>query len=133
MDDDAAVHITERTLIAMVSHMRSRSVDGFVGMFAEDAVLFGSEAGECAIGAAELRAFASRIFARPHTYGWTWQVMTARRAGRWIWFVAPATVVLHEADGSEVPAPYRLSGVLEQKAGRWVFVLFNGGEPTNPE
>ena len=132
VDDETPVHATERTLTALVSHMRSRNVDGFVGMFTEDAVLFGSEAGESATGAGQLRAFATRLFAAPRTYGWTWQAIKARRGGKWIWFVVPASVVLQEDDGSEVSAPYRLSGVLEQEAGRWFLALVNGSAPAAP-
>jgi len=50
-----------------------------------------------------------------------------------LWFVAPATVVMRQDDGSETVAPYRLSGVLRRgRDGDWRFVLFNGSEPTVP-
>lgn len=32
-------------------------------------------------------------------------------------------------DGTELKAPYRLSGVLKRESDGWRFVLFNGAEP----
>lgn len=117
-----------------VTRLRERDLAGALQLFSDDPVLFGSEAEETAHGVPELEAFFRRLFERPQTYGWTWEEPTVRKAGSVIWFVAPATVVVHSDDGSEQSAPYRLSGVLERVAdGRWLFSLFNGAEPVLPD
>jgi ketosteroid isomerase-like protein len=80
-----------------------------------------------------LREFFERIYRRPHTYGWTWDDMTVDGDDGLLWFVAPATVVIRQDDGSETVAPYRLSGVLRRgRDDDWLFALFNGSEPTVP-
>lgn len=118
----------------LVMRLRERDLDGVLQLFSDDPVLFGSEAAETAHGVSELEAFLGRLFERPQTYGWTWDEPTARQAGGVVWFVAPATVVLHGTDGSERSAPYRLSGVIERVVdGRWLFSLFNGAEPVSPD
>jgi len=43
-----------------------------------------------------------------------------------------ATAELRGDDGTVQTLPYRLSGVLRQAPGGWVFELFNGSEPTQP-
>lgn len=124
--------IVNEVMAEFVRYLRDRDLEGALGLFHDDAILFGSEAGESALGIPELRAFFGRLFERPQTYGWTWEATTARRRDRVVWFVAPATVVIRGGDGSERFAPYRLSGVLEQEAtGRWLFSLFNGAEPVS--
>jgi ketosteroid isomerase-like protein len=52
-----------------VTCLRDRDVDGATRLFEDDAVLFGSEHGESAVGRAGLRAFFERLFERPHPYG----------------------------------------------------------------
>jgi ketosteroid isomerase-like protein len=120
-------------LTAFVTQLRARDVEGASDLFEEHAVLFGSEEGESAHGRDGLREFFERIYRRPHTYGWIWDDMTVDGDDGLLWFVAPATVVIRQDDGSETVAPYRLSGVLRRLHNdEWRFVLFNGSEPTVP-
>ena len=110
--------------------LHTRDIDGAVSLFDREAVLYGSEDGESAVGHAGLRSFFSRIFARPGTYGWEWDSLSVRGTSHVVWFVGPAVVVIRTDDGTERTAPYRLSGVLQRQSdGRWLFVLFNGSEP----
>lgn len=123
--------IVEDALRLLVAGLRRRDIDGVLALFHSDAVLFGSEDGEQAIGAEQLRAFLTRLFDRPHTYGWSgWDPVITGGSGGTVWFVAPSTVVVKDDAGGEASAAYRLSGVLEQDtAERWLFRLFNGSEP----
>ena len=79
----------------------------------------------------ELRVFFVRLFARPHTYGWSeLEPLHTGGSNKLVWFVAPTTVVVRDEDGNEQRAPYRVSGVLEfADDTRWLFRLFNGSEP----
>jgi ketosteroid isomerase-like protein len=126
--------IVDEALHRLIAGLRRRDVEGVVALFHGDAVVFGSEQGEQAIGAEELRAFLSRLFERPHTYGWAgWNPLLTGGDGDLIWFVSPSTVVLQDDAGREQEAPYRLSAVLElADDGRWLFRLFNGAEPVVP-
>jgi ketosteroid isomerase-like protein len=126
-DCDAVVEDLMRTF---VGRLRKRDVEGVISLFDQAAVLFGSELGESAKGHAELQSFFKRVLARPQTYGWEWESLSARGTSDVVWFVGPATVVLRANDGTERKAPYRLSGVLQRQSnGRWLFALFNGAEP----
>ena len=55
----------EEALGALLARMRARDVDGALALFHADAVVFGSERDECAVGSVELRALLLRLFARP--------------------------------------------------------------------
>jgi ketosteroid isomerase-like protein len=132
MDEASRREIVEDALRQLETHLRRRDVGGTVALFHQDGVAFGSEEHEHAVGADELRAFLSRLFARPHTYGWSgWEPLLTGGSDVLIWFVAPATVVVRIDQGGDERAPYRLSGVLERADdGRWLFRLFNGSEPS---
>ena len=123
--------IVKDALRGFEAQLRLRNAEGAVALFSADGVLFGSEEHESATGVDELRDFFSRLFARPHTYGWSeFEPLHAGGSERLLWFVAPTTVVVRRHDGSERRAPYRVSGMLELgRDGRWLFRLFNGSEP----
>jgi ketosteroid isomerase-like protein len=122
--------IVQEHLRALVEGLRQRNLEGVLSLFDERAVLFGSEAGERAIGRAELASFFGRLFAEPRTVGWEWNSLHVGSAGDVSWFVGPAMVVVRTEDGAEQRLPYRLSGVLcRDLDGRWRFAQFNGAEP----
>jgi ketosteroid isomerase-like protein len=123
--------IVDSALRSLTAALRRRDADGVLALFRDDAVLLGSEDGEMAVGALELREFLARIFARPGTYGWSgWDPVITGGTQDVLWFVAPATVIVRDDADGEQSAPYRLSGVLEPgRDGRWLFRLFNGAEP----
>ena len=134
MADASARRIVEQVMHDFVERLLARDVEGTLGFFHDDAVLFGSELGEDAQGIDELRAFFERLFGRPRTYGWTWEAPRTGSSGNVIWFAAPATVEIHGDDGTERSSPYRISGVLvRDDGGRWRFRLFNGAEPVPNE
>jgi ketosteroid isomerase-like protein len=126
--------IVDEALHRLIAELRGRDMEGVLALFHSDAVLFGSEEGEQAIGAEQLRAFLARLFERPHTYGWAgWNPLLTGGTEDMVWFVAPSTAVIQDDAGHEEDAPYRLSGVLERaNDGRWLFRLFNGAEPISP-
>lgn len=122
--------IATAALQRFVSALRTRDLDAAVSLFAEDAVLFGSEADEVAEGADELRTFLAAVFSQLATFGWSWDAPIARLEGDVVWFVVPAITTVIQDDGGKKTFPYRLSGVLRQDARKeWVFAMFNGSEP----
>jgi ketosteroid isomerase-like protein len=104
-----------------------RRLEGVLSLFAPDAdaTLMGSSAGEIARGPLELRTFLKRIFSSPQRVSWEWDDVSISCAGEVAWLWLEGALVL---DGRSDRA-YRISGVLEQRQGRWLWSLFHGSEP----
>ena len=127
-DDRTPEAIAHSILTTLADCTRRRDLTGVLDLFVDDAALFGSDAGEFAVGRSDVREFLTAIFAEPVTYGWTWDHPVAGRHGDVVWFVADGQAIL-EGEGAPAPVPYRLSGVLLQVNGGWRFTLFNGAQP----
>jgi ketosteroid isomerase-like protein len=127
-DDRTPETIANSILMRLDGGARRRDLTGVLDLFVDDAALFGSDAGEFAVGRADVRRFLAGLFAEPVTYGWTWDHPVAGRHGDVVWFVADGQAIL-EGEGAPPPVPYRLSGVLLHVNGGWRFTLFNGTQP----
>jgi ketosteroid isomerase-like protein len=105
-----------------------RRLEGVLSMFAPDAdaTLIGSSVGEIARGPIELRAFLEQVFASPQTISWEWDDVSVSASGEVAWLWLEGALVL---DGRS-DRPYRISGVLERRHGRWLWTLFHGSEPS---
>ena len=105
-----------------------RRIEGVLSLFAPDAdaILIGSSVGEIARGPLELRAFLEKMFDAPHTISWEWDDVSISACGdvAWLWLEGALC-----RDGRSERA-YRISGVLERRAGRWLWSLFHGSEPS---
>jgi hypothetical protein len=104
-----------------------RRLEGALSLFAPDAdaTILGSSIGEIARGPIEIRPFLEQLFAGPQAIAWEWDdvSISARDDVAWLWL--EGALVL---DGRSDRA-YRISGVLERRAGRWLWSLFHGSEP----
>ena len=122
---------TEREVFAALDdffdHLANQRLEEVLAAFALDAdvALYGSEVSEIAIGPAALRSFFGRLFDRPSGPRFAFRQRRLSSSGNIAWFVADAEVTV----GPHVASPYRLSGVLEKRNGRWLWRLFNGSEP----
>jgi ketosteroid isomerase-like protein len=116
------------TLGELRAAVSERRIEGVLSLFAPDAdtTLIGSSAGEIARGPLELRAFLERLFASPQTVGWEWDDVSVSAQGDVAWLWLEGALVL---DGRSDRA-YRISGVLERRAGRWLWTFFHGAEPS---
>jgi ketosteroid isomerase-like protein len=105
-----------------------RRLEGVLALLAPDAdaTLIGSAAGEIARGPIELRRFLERLFDRPQAIAWEWDDVSVSARGDVAWLWLEGALVL---DGRADRA-YRISGVLEQRSGRWLWSLFHGSEPS---
>ena len=83
--------IVDSVLTELVGYTWRRDLIGLLGLFVDDAALFGSDEGEFARGRAGLKDFLAGVFAEPVTSGWTWDEPVAGRQGDVVWFVAAAT------------------------------------------
>jgi ketosteroid isomerase-like protein len=128
MSEGAGAHATVwRAVEDFFEHMAAGRMDDVLAAFApdEDVALYGSEASEAFVGRSAIGDFLRRLFARGHGPRFTFLRHRIASEGDTAWFVADAEV---EAGGIRV-APYRVSGVLVRRDGRWLWKLFNGSEP----
>lgn len=126
----ATAEVREEILVALGelrAAVADRRIEGVLNLFAPDAdtMLVGSSVGEVARGPLELRAMLQRLFAGP-SITWEWDVVQVSCSGDVAWLYAGAALVL---DGGADARPYRISGVLERRSGRWLWTLFHGSEP----
>ena len=108
--------------------LRERRLEGVLSQFAPDAdaVVIGSSLGEVARGPIEIRAFFNRLFAQPDPVTWEWDYVSVSCAGDVAWLSLEGAVVV----GASSARPYRITGVLERRQGRWLWSLFHGSEPS---
>ena len=125
----ASAEIREEILLALGelrAAVAQRRLEGVLTLFAPDpdTTLIGSSVGEVARGPLEIRGTLERLFAGP-AVSWEWDVVQTSAAGDVAWLLAEATLVV-EGQGAR---PYRITGVLERRSGRWLWTLFHGSEP----
>jgi ketosteroid isomerase-like protein len=94
----------------------------------EDTLLVGSLASDRARGRAELEAHFRRYFERPETFSLSWREVEVAVRGSVAWLHAEGELILR-GDETERREPYRLTGVLELHAGKWLWRLFHGSQP----
>jgi ketosteroid isomerase-like protein len=123
---------TREEILLMLGEFRAavgqKRLEGVLSLFAPDAdaTLIGSSTGEIARGPIELRSFLERTFTSPRAIGWEWDDVSVSCAGDVAWLWLEGALVL---DGRS-DRPYRISGVLERRQGRWIWMLFHGSEPS---
>lgn len=105
-----------------------RRLEGALTLFAPDAdaTLIGSSVGELARGPLEMRAFLERLFDSARAVSWEWDDVSVSACGDVAWLWLEGALML---DGRS-ERPYRISGVLERRQGRWLWTLFHGSEPS---
>src|SRR5947209_19396346 len=129
MQADAA---TRSEVLLVLGEFRAavaeKRIEGVLSLFAPDAdtTLIGSSSGEVAQGALEIRPFLEELFAGPRSVTWEWDVVHVSACGDVAWLWLEGALVL---DGRSARA-YRISGVLERRADRWLWTLFHGSEPS---
>jgi ketosteroid isomerase-like protein len=123
---------TREEILLVLGELRAavsqRRIEGVLSLFAPDAdaTLIGSSTGEIARGPLELRRFLEQVFAAPRTISWEWDDVSVSCSGDVAWLWLEGALVL---DGRS-ERPYRISGVLERRQGRWLWTLFHGSEPS---
>jgi len=118
-----------RTLIRLNNLLSRRDmaiVDEFVD--GPDTLLVGAHTGEQARGRAGVEAHFRGHFERPETITFAWREVEVAVRGAVAWLHAEGEVVLH-GDSGDRREPYRLTGVLEQHGGKWLWRLFHGSQP----
>lgn len=95
---------------------------------AADVLLVGSEEGEIAEGPEALDLLFRHIFDLPVRIDWSWRNVRVSCVGEVAWIFAEGHVNM-TSDSGQKQMPYRLSGVLERRKGKWKWRHFHGSEP----
>ncbi len=109
-------------------------VDGVLRLFADDAdvAFLGSARSEQAIGRDAVERLLRELLALPEVAGGTfaiaWTERRVRVAGDVAWIVALGEATW-ESPRRTVQFPYRLTGILVRREGRWVWHTHHGSEP----
>lgn len=93
-----------------------------------DMLLIGSEAEEIVEGRPGFEGFVHSLFALPVTLGWEWSRVRVAREQDLAWVFARGELVIRDVEG-ERRKPYRMTGVLQRRDGRWRWRMFHGSEP----
>jgi ketosteroid isomerase-like protein len=127
----------EQPAVVTAAHQLSaafaaRDVEAALACFVPDGDIgyAGSERAENATGRAAVVALLAAVFARDEAYSWRVTDALVRTYGGSAYLFAEADGVARTDAGEAVPFPYRISGVLELVAGRWLWRHCQGGEPT---
>lgn len=94
----------------------------------DEVLLVGSEAGEVALGRRELETFFRRVFGRETAFSWEWDRLEVTHQGDVAWFFTEGRVIL-STPNEQRKSPYRISGVLERRGGKWLWRQYHGSEP----
>ena len=110
----------------------ARDVDAALACFVtdDDIGYAGSEQAETATGRDAVSALLKALFARDEAYSWRVTDARVHAYGGCAYLFAEADGRARTDAGGNVPFPYRISGVLEQDGGRWLWRHCQGGEPT---
>ena len=124
---------TEKDIAATLDRLNallSAHDPAIVQEFAPDAdvLLLGSEANELAIGPSQLGTFFRDLLSQPFTLSWEWKQTRVSSMGNVAWVFAEGDVIVLATDGT-TRAPYRLTGVLEHRNGKWLWRQSHGSEP----
>ena len=92
---------------------------------ADDAAIYGSEVGEVAVGQTALWRFFETLYRMPDGFRFALSSRRISVRADVAWFTADAEVTV----AGKVYAPYRITGILEKREGRWLWVLYSGSEP----
>ncbi|WP_249998077.1 nuclear transport factor 2 family protein [Actinoplanes sp. M2I2] len=111
----------------------ARDLNAALACFApgDDIGYTGSELTESARGRAALTALLGDVFARPEAYAWQARESTVHRAGSRAYVFAEADGEARADAGGRENFPYRVSGLVEQVDGRWLWRHCQGSEPSS--
>ncbi len=123
------------TLNAFTATYRQRDLDSFLALFAPDpeVVLIGTGADERRVGRAAIQAQAERDWSQSEaaSFDFTrWSSVSATGTVAWI---AAEGVVRVLDKGQEVTLPMRMTTVLEQRGGQWLFVQMHCSFPASEQ
>jgi ketosteroid isomerase-like protein len=125
---------TEAAVLAALEQTRQayeqRDMARLLALFAPDPdlVMYGTGADEKRVGVAQVQAQAERDWAQSEaaSFEWSWPSVSAAGSVAWV----AADVIGHaRVAGQEVHFPLRLTGVLEHRGERWLWMQWHFSVP----
>ena len=109
---------------------KQRNLERVLALFAPDSdmVFLGTGADEKRVGLAELKAQAERDWSQSESLYWDWGWSSISAAGSVAWVAVDATGHAR-IGGQDIDLPLRVTAVLEQRGGRWLFVQAHASLP----
>jgi hypothetical protein len=123
LNDDPNQALTRFT--TLLEHRDPALIDEFVDD--PDVLVVGSEASEIEIGREQIAQMIKSLAAGP-AVRFTWKQTRSGSKDDVAWLFASGDAVIMDS-GKETRLPYRLTGVLERRNGRWKWRQFHGSEP----
>lgn len=116
-----------RTVVA------NKDFHGATMLFADDPdiLLLGSGPGEIARELSELKGFVEQIFSQQAVLIFDWKTCLVSQVGSMAWVYLDATFYWKGENIDQTPRPYRITGVLEKRDGKWLFVQWHGSQPVS--
>ena len=91
----------------------------------------GSERTEAASGREALTALLGEVFGRPEAYSWSATGTVVHQGGGSAYVFAEAEGLVRADVGGTEAFPYRVSGLVERVADRWLWRHCQGAEPVS--
>lgn len=112
----------------------AQDIEGLVRQFVPDdnVVIIGSQKGEKARGLEELRRLIEHFFSEPISYSWEWDRRDVYATDDIGLIVATGDIIARGLE-DETRTEFTITGVLERRDGRWLWRLFHGSEPKEPQ
>ena len=111
--------------------VEARDADALIACFVTDGDVsfWGSEGRAQAYGQAEFRDLARVVGAPGVSVSFVWPTRHARAEGDVAWLDALGSVTLQPPGAAVLTRPYRTTGVLLRRDGRWLWHTYHGSEP----
>ena len=126
---------TEAALMATLEQFKQayeqRDMEHLLALYAPDpdVVLIGTGADEKRVGLAEIQMQAERDWAQSEASSFEWGWSSVSAAGSVAWMAAD--VIVHfKVAGQEIHLPLRLTGVLEHRGAKWLWMQQHLSMPT---
>lgn len=121
-----------RVLEEFSNALRARDLMRTLGVFANDPAASIYPGGEqLIVGSENIRSFFAYLFAQPITISLRCRLRHVVRVGDIAWVAADGwESIIVDGGGEAQRVPYRLTGVLIQRAGRWQWMQFHGSQPS---
>jgi len=119
---------------ALDDTLARRDLDGALELFTDDGdvTFWGSAEAERAVGPQALRELMALVVAAPGSFTLTYTERRVRVEGEAAWVNAAGSARWERPGLDAVEMPYRLTGVLVRRDGRWRWHTHHGSEPELP-
>lgn len=132
-NDNLTPEDASRVLDRLGEAIADKSIDAVLTLFELDdnVQMFGSEEGEAALGADELRQLWAAVLERPERYSWSFLNERIHGYDGIGWITADAILTIHGASGPN-QFSYRLTLILRKSPDEWKIAHYHGSEGAEP-